>query len=270
MKFNKDIIYSKSSYFWIPTYYDKKNDIYFCEPESKEFVSKFYEKEYWDNFSRKKWLNWKWKIIEKLLSNLNIHGNVYLSDFYLIKNFINIQKSTVLEIGVGFWKNIKYLFKKWINIIWLDIDKKNVENINRDLWYNIVKQWNYEEIKISKQFTLIYLRHVLEHFINIDTVICKLFSNLKSNWYVYINIPNANNKFILNESINNHPHIYHFTKKSLQSTFENHGFTTVKLDTYNFKSNNKWIILLKTLFWIPNLKKDNESRSEFLIWIFKK
>ncbi len=99
MKFNKDNIYSNKSFFWIPTYYDKQNDIFFCTPENKEFVSKFYEKKYWDNFSKRK--NKKSKIrifLDVIVKKLNIWNIMYISDFKLIKNYYNLKKwNKILE-----------------------------------------------------------------------------------------------------------------------------------------------------------------------------
>lgn len=269
MKFNKDIIYSENSFFWLPTYYDKQNDIYFCEPENKEFVSKFYEKEYWDKFSRNKnKINWKWKMINFIFNILNINELIYLYDLKILEKYKKINKNSFLEIWVWFWKNIKYLYRKKYNVKWLEIDKENSKNINNELKKEIIINWNYEELIIEEKFDIIYLRHVLEHFFDINEVIKKFKNNINKNWIIYINIPNANNEYILNQSINNHPHIYHFTKKSIKNIFEEKWFKTLHLWTYDFNKKNKILYILKSFLWIWDFNKNIEDKWEFLIWVF--
>ena len=272
MKFNKEKKYSKTSFFWIPTFYDKKNDIYFCEPESKEFVWKFYEKEYWDNFSKRKEKNSKIRqYINKLINLFNIWNIMYISDFKLMNKFINLtKKSKILEIWIWQWKNIIHMYKKWYNIWWIDIDSDNIEKINSQLKEKIVKIWNYEDITINEKFDIIYLRHVLEHFYDINLIINKLYNNLNNWGVIYINVPNAENKSILYKSINNHPHIYHFTIKSLDNIFNENWFLTLNIDTYNYYRKNRILEIIKSIFWISNIKKDSNKGAEFIIWIFKK
>lgn len=271
MKFNKDHTYSKNSYFWIPTYYDNENDIYFCEPESKEFVSKFYEKEYWDSFSRKKKKKFFTKLLNIIYKIFNSHDIKYLYDFQIISKYKKLNsKIKILEIWVWLWKNIKYFFRKWYNISWLEIDKQSIKNINSTLKKEIVIEWNYEEVNIEKKYDLIYLRHVFEHFLDINLVTKKFKNNLNKNWIIYINIPNNKNSYILNESIYNHPHIYHFSEKSLKNIFELNWYKTLHLWSYDIINKNKYLYLLKNIFWLWKYKFNKEWKWEFLIWVFNK
>ena len=204
MEFNKDETYSKSSFFWIPTFYDKKRELYFCKPKNKEFVSKFYQKEYWDKFSRwkKYWITHKLlNIINNLFYIFNLLELKYISDFKIIQKYFKIDKNTkILEIWSWKWILIKYFKNKWININWVELDQKYTNNINSKLW-NIVYYWNYEEITINKKYDLIYLRHVLEHFINLDKFFTNLDNNLNENWIVYINVPNWWSKYFRDDSL---------------------------------------------------------------------
>lgn len=280
MIFKKDQMYSNKWYFWIPTYYDKKNDIYFCEPESKEFVSKFYEKEYWNNFSRNR-INFFWKIWNLLFDFLNIPDSYNLKNIKILKEKWILNKNIkILEIWCGKWENIKYLRKKWYNIKWIEIDKLNVENINNELKEKCVILWNYEEKDINEKFDLIYLRHVLEHFYDINKVVEKFKNNLNKNWIVFIDVPCCNIKYTLNRSINIHPHIYHFTEKSLEKIFTEKWYKTIHIEIHQIKNiniskNNKINTLSKTIYKILKLNiitnniRENYKQPTNLIWIFK-
>lgn len=269
MEFNKDSIYSKKGFFWINTYHDENNDIYFCIPKNMEYISKFYEKEYWDNFSNRK--NNKKSLTQSIVNFFNIWNMSYISDFILLKKYFKINKiQKILEIWVWMWKSIKHLYRRWYNIKWLEIDNDNVKSINTELNDNVVNEWNYELMSIKDKYNLIYLKHVLEHFFDINSVIKKLYDNLETWWVVYINVPNASSKTALDLSINKHPHIYHFTEKSLKNIFEEKWFKSLHIWTYNFIRKNRINDILKSIFYITNIKKDNKKDSEFLIWIFKK
>ena len=274
MKFNKDIVYSKSSYFWIPIYYDKKNDIYFCEPESKEFVSKFYEKEYWDNFSRKKKISMKnrvFKIINILFYYFNLIELKYISDIRIIEKYYDFHKGKkILEIWSWKWFIINYFKSKWYLINWVEGEKEFSKKINSK-HLNTIYNWNYEDIIINQKFDIIYLRHVLEHFLNLSDFINQANRNLNKDWIIYINIPNCGSKYYRNDSIYNHPHIFHFTQKSLSKFFKNNWYEEIHLWTYNWIKNNNFIRLFINRFFQKNcLIQENENKSEFIIWIFKK
>ena len=268
MELNKNIVYSRESFFWIPTYYDNENDLYFCVPKNKKFISKFYEKEYRNEFSSKK--NRKWKLVNLVFDIFNINKTMYISDFKIINTFKKIKNKSILEIGVWFWKNIIHLFRKWLDIKWVELDKNNVKYINSKLNKDVVTEWNYEEISVEWKFDVIYIRHVLEHFLDINYVVNKLSENLNRNWIVYINVPNASNKKILESSIKDHPYIYHFTKRSLKWIFEEMWYNSLHINTYNFKTKNSILNTIKSIIGMWNLKRDNANNSEFLIWVFSK
>ncbi|MDD2907179.1 MAG: class I SAM-dependent methyltransferase [Candidatus Gracilibacteria bacterium] len=285
MNFKKDIIYSENSFFGIPTYYDKKNDIYFCEPESKEFVGKFYEKKYWDNFGSKRneeKLNFLSKISNLIMDLVNT-PDIWNNKNYKIlkeKNIIN-KKIKILEIGSGEGRNLITLKRKGYNIKGIEIDGENVNNINSILGENIAIKGNYEEINYDEKFDLIYLRHVLEHFFDINYVIGKLKNNLNKGGIIFVDVPFSDDKNTLDRSIYEHPHIYHFTNKSLQNIFLENEFEQIHLFHHqrkdfnfsNYKKINSLITFIMRIFKLSPIEKkintNNKSPID-LIGIFKK
>lgn len=283
MKIKKDIKYTDTSYFWIPTYYNKELDLYFCEPESKEFVSKFYQWKYWNEFSREN-VSLLGNYIKNILSYLNIPDSYNYKNIQILlqQGYLN-KNSKILEIGCWEWININYLSKKWFNISGIEMDITNVNSINNRNWKNIVIQWNYEDKHIDEKFDIIYLRHVLEHFIDIEKVIQKLKENLTDDWIIFIDVPYSDDKNTLNWSINLHPHIYHFTKKSLKLMFEINWLTQIfqtnhqrkNTEISKYKVLNQLYHVFIRIFFISAICNNTSSKVKNekphdLICIFKK
>ncbi len=229
MKLSKDSVHSEDSYFWIPVFYDKNSDIYFCEPESKEFIHKFYQKQYWDNFWSKRWkLNFLYKFaffIAHIPDLLNYRNFQLLKKLWYLK-----QDTKILEIWIWEWKNLIYLKNLWYNIHWIEMDPDNVKRINTHFNEEVIFHWNYEEIEVEWKYDIIYIRHVLEHFLDLDFVINNLKNNLNEWWILFIDVPFCENDFTIKWSISEHPHIYHFTRKSLRKYFEESNFQTLYME----------------------------------------
>lgn len=124
------------------------------------------------------------------------------------------------------------------------------------------------------------MRHELEHFLNLDTVISNLKRNLNDGWIVFVDVPYCESDFTLNWSIQEHPHIYHFTRKSLNNYFKEYNFHNQYLEFYIRKNIlisrisivNKIYIFILMLFKAPSYKTwwaiiDNQIYD--LVWIFK-
>ena len=76
--------------------------------------------------------------------------------------------------------------------------------------------------------------HVLEHIFDLD----EFFKKIKdiNPQYFYFEIPNIDNKKVLDDSLKNHPHYHHFSIKSIEQLLEDQGFTKITLDGINPKS----------------------------------
>ena len=185
-------------------------------------------------------------------------------------DLLKFKNKKVLEIGCGFGTSIKYLYKKGIDVEGIEIDSKNVKLINSEIKKKTIKTGNYEEMNVNKKYDIIILRHVFEHFYDINTVISNLEKNLNKGGILFLNVPNAGNSKILKFSIDEHPHSFHFTKKSFKLIFNQFKFRPILIQTYSWRTKNKLKLLIMRFLRISNLKKDSVKNSEFLIGMLKK
>jgi len=64
----------------------------------------------------------------------------------------------------------------------------------------------------------------------------------------------------LEQSVNEQPHIYHFTKQSLQKLMENLGFRILRIDVFDSSINSMLDRFKYFVYWI--LKRDYYSISD--------
>lgn len=265
-KFSKDKLSFKNSKLKTPVYFDETYKLYFNPVKTKKELDDFYKNEYWDDYGREDKQKLFFKIDSLLSNNFNLISPTYYSDL----NLLSFENKKVLEIGCGFGTSIKYLFKEGIDVKGVEIDPKNVKLINSEVKKNIIKQGNYEDINLDEKYDIIILRHVFEHFFNVELVIEKFEKNLNKDGVLFLNVPNAQNKEILLESVENHPHTFHFTKKSFELIFNKTKLKPISIKTYSWKTKNKIKLLIMRFLKISNLKEDSLKDSEFLIGMFKK
>ncbi len=271
-KFNKDKLIKDSSFLESKVWLDEDANIYWNDIPENLDLDKFYEKEYWSSYRKNKekggvyqFFLKNYKSIRRLL---NITPNLFFSNYILYFKYLN-QKSKILEIGCGAGENIIELSKKKYSITGVELDKKNVARINNLIGSNVVIQGNYEEIVVEGKFDFIYLNQVMEHFRDLYKVIKKLKKNLNSDGCIYISVPNADSSKYLEESINNHPHIYHFTMQGLEVFFINNGFTVESIGYYDWKRGSRIMNdIIFSLFKLSGLRK-HSNESEYLIGVFK-
>lgn len=64
-------------------------------------------------------------------------------------------------------------------------------------------------------FDVIWISHVFEHLVKPLDLLKKLHTNLADNGVIFIEVPDCENKDILNLSIFNHLSSFHFSKDNL-------------------------------------------------------
>ncbi len=74
--------------------------------------------------------------------------------------------------------------------------------------------------------------HVLEHLVDPINSLIRIKKNMKLNSIFLYEVPNCENDEMLNASINENPHVYHFTKKSLENIVKKAGFKIIKIDYF--------------------------------------
>jgi len=101
---------------------------------------------------------------------------------------------------------------------------------------SIVINSQYLEADIKKKFDIIILNHVLEHFVELESVIKRLAENLKTKGKLLIRVPNYDS-FDRRAYGEKWPaylpfHIHYFSRKSLVLLFSKYGFDVMQIDEY--------------------------------------
>ena len=254
----------KNNYFGDNTYFSEEYGMYISKYPKEKSLSHYYSKDYWDSYIRKSKIK---NFLKQVYYFLPFNESKYISDNTIINSYKKLNNNSILEVGCGFGKNVLFLHNKKIDIETIETDI----NIVNKLKNKNIKAYNgfYGDLNIKKKYDILYLRHVLEHFENIENIVSTFKNNLKKEGIVYINVPNCENKLILKNSIHEHPHIYHFNRDSLKKIFEKNGFKTLDTSYYSWKDSNKIKLLMKNISNKGNLIKDTNKKGEFLIGIFQ-
>jgi len=264
IKFRKDKLHSKTSFFNCPVYFDAKYKIYWNDLPNIN-INEFYSGKYWNDWKRSPRLN----IINFLLKISNTLDARNYSNFLMLKKYMKKENPKILEIGFGIGDFLVYLFKNGYSIKGIDMDPQNVEWVSKMTNKNIIIKGNYETTALNEKFDAIYLKHVLEHFLDIGAVVKKLYKDLNKDGIVYFSAPNAMHKQFLNQSIHKEPHVYHFTSEGLEKIFIENGFKKILTGSYGYepeKFNFKYYI--KTFLRKNIIKKGLKEKN--LIGIFTK
>jgi len=155
-------------------------------------------------------------------------------NYCIKKNFKNLKKIKILEIGCGSGEFLKYVKSKKIKHKGIELDpqqleiaKKNRLNVTNDSL----------EIEANNEYNLILMFDVLEHLINPVKYIKLISKKLKKNGLLICYIPNINSiGFELMKEKQNliYPfeHINFFNKKSLSFLSKKGNLKIKKIETY--------------------------------------
>jgi len=204
---------SDNSYFEIPTYHCKNCKLFVTgndENELRKKIEKLYQGDYWTERESEKSIN-------SYFSDEISQGKYrnWLSQFLYCKPFIQNKKS-ILELGVGGGQASFWFDQKGYDITGIEPDERNVRLINKKLKRGKIIHGFIEDINLEQKFDVIWMSHVLEHLIRPDIFLKKININLKQEGVFFIEVPSSEHGPTLNSSIYKNPHVYHFTKESLQ------------------------------------------------------
>ncbi|MEP3372617.1 MAG: class I SAM-dependent methyltransferase [Maribacter dokdonensis] len=146
----------------------------------------------------------------------------------LINKYANTSK-TILDIGCGTGEFLTNARKNNWNTLGVEI---NDEARNKSSKKNITTYKFIEEVK-SSQFNIITLWHVLEHLKDLNGTITKISSLLDTDGTLIIAVPNyksydANYYKEYWAAYDTPRHLWHFSKKSISTIFENHNLKVVR------------------------------------------
>jgi len=266
-------LHQKKSFLKCPVYRCNKCGLYFFYSDDKRMERKcdeYYKKTYW-NTIRKRWdekrrfLN----IIIKTLRKLRTEPLQQLWHYNLIKNYISAKSRKFLDIGCAKGDFMLFFSKKEFDVRGIEPDKNNTKIVNRLFKKEVCINGLVEKVKIMERFDVVYLCHVFEHLIRPDLFLKKIKNNLNKDGVIFLEVPNCENKKILNASINYHPHIYSFTLSSMRKLFENNGYKILRIGTYSEIHKNYIIMFLLMLFGANNYKQAPGEKGERIIVLAK-
>tara|TARA_Y100000310_G_scaffold333939_1_gene412546 strand:- start:3111 stop:3965 length:855 start_codon:yes stop_codon:yes gene_type:complete len=268
-------LYQKKSFLEYPAYRCSKCGLYFFYSNDKSVERKcdeYYKKAYW-NTIRKKWdesrkyLN----IIIKILRALKTEPLQQAWHYSIIKKFVRANQSRkFLDIGCAKGDFMLFFSKKGFDVKGIEPDKNNTKIVNRLFKKEVCTNGLVEKIRIKEKFDVVYLCHVFEHLIRPDTFLKKIKSNLNDNGVIFLEVPNCENKKILYNSLNYHPHIYSFTLNSMKKLFERSGYKILKIGTYSEIHKNNIVMFFLMLFGMNNYKQVSGEKGERIIVLAKK
>ena len=150
------------------------------------------------------------------------------------------KKKNILDIGSGTGVSCVLLEKKGYNVTGVDPDPKNAQLINSKLKKGKCINSYFEDLKIENKIDVVWLTHVIEHLEQPDILLEKCKEWIGPEGIICIAVPDCGNPNMLNRSLNNPYHIYHFTKNSLKRLFEKSGYDVIQCDSLsNLKRTNR-------------------------------
>ena len=150
------------------------------------------------------------------------------------------KKKNILDIGSGTGVSCVLLEKKGYNVTGVDPDPKNAQLINSKLKKGKCINSYFEDLKIENKIDVVWLTHVIEHLEQPDILLEKCKEWIGPEGIICIAVPDCGNPNMLNHSLNNPYHVYHFSKNSLKRLFEKSGYNVIQCDSLsNLKRTNR-------------------------------
>ena len=150
------------------------------------------------------------------------------------------KKKNILDIGSGTGVSCILLEKKGYNVTGVDPDPKNAQLINSKLKKGKCINSYFEDLKIENKVDAVWLTHVIEHLEQPDILLEKCKEWIIPSGIICIAVPDCGNPNMLNHSLNNPYHVYHFSKNSLKRLFGKSGYDVIQCDSLsNLKRTNR-------------------------------
>tara|TARA_B100001540_G_scaffold247448_1_gene222857 strand:- start:811 stop:1641 length:831 start_codon:yes stop_codon:yes gene_type:complete len=256
--------YSKISNLNLIVNYCKECNFYTngnTKEEVLDRISSLYKENYWNERNSEVSINSDYTDIDSQGKRRN-----WISQFSYTKKYIS--GNTILEIGVGAGQSIYWFEKKGFDVTGIEPDKRNVSMINKILKKGKVIESSVEDFSSEKNFDVIWMSHVLEHLIEPDQFLKNIKMNMKENGIFFIEVPNCEHKPTLKSSIEENPHLFHFTKNALIRMVENIGYKVISCDVFRPATKSEGIkhkILKKSFPYYPRIITDSNSGRDLRI-----
>jgi len=188
--------------------------------ESDTYRSEFWEKSDYSEFTGT-------DFSDKKVTDLKLTFESWYSYFQpFLKN-----KKSILDIGSGTGISCILLEDKGFQMTGVDPDPKNVELINSKLNNGKCINSFFEELKIDEKVDAIWITHVFEHLENPDEFLEKCKQWIKPDGIICLIVPDCENPSMLESSVSNQFHIFHFSKNALKKLFDKHGYEMINCES---------------------------------------
>lgn len=228
-----------------------ENSLIFSKLKRKVIYNKINFYYYLDPMPDEDELHFYYKFNYPLSRNVNIQIGTREIDHYKINTEIIKKNCSMLNFGSG---------NSGTSILF-DINGYQVTNVDLfkpDYLPKNIKHIDSifsEELK-EESFDFIISSHSLEHVTDVKSIMSRLKFLLKKNGYIFIEVPNAKNKYeMINKGVIGAPHCYYFEKEY----FTTLGYKIVMLNSYFSKQS-----------YYSNLKIGEEHEGDVLRFIGQK
>ena len=225
---NKLEVFNRDSYFNLPVYFCRNCDLYMTgDPMiTKKKIANLYSKEYWVDRKAENSIKSNYNDVDSLSKKRS-----WESQFKYCMPFID-DKKFFLEIGAGGGQSLEWFEEKNFNVTGIEPDPNNVQLINQRLKRGKCMVGYIEDINLKEKFDIVWMSHVLEHLVQPNVFLENAKNILDKNGIFFIEVPNAENKNLLEKTIFSDPHTFHFSRKSLIKLTESIGYDVISSDYF--------------------------------------
>ncbi len=221
--------YSPTSYMELPINYCKNCNLYVTGDSESEVNQKLFE-----YYKKAKWIGTElYKVMlrtEYTDSGSKGKKRQWVSQYAYCKELLKNYKK-ILDVGAGAGQTLYWFENEGFAVTGIEPDKQSVESINKKLKNGQCIEGFAEDVFPNKKFDVIWLSHVFEHLVRPDLFLEKCKNYLNHNGMIFIEVPNCENKQVLQDSIDE-PSTFHFSKKSLENLSEKMKFQIVRCDYF--------------------------------------
>jgi len=221
-------IYSENSFLKLPVYQCKNCNLYITgnsEDELKTTLRNYYEKSI---------------ISDEITKTIDMdhntnHGrylkNLWKSHYVYCNSFFHNSKN-LLEIGPGSGLTLRMFKDLGFSVMGVEQNKIFTQFINNKLGEHCCMQGYFEDVHFDKKFDIIWLSHCLEHTVRPDILLEKCKTFLNDEGFIFIAVPDCENKNILQASVFENASSFHFTKRALSTLANKTRFRIEKCESF--------------------------------------
>jgi len=105
---------------------------------------------------------------------------------------------------------------------------------------NINKVADFFPFSSNKYYGYIHTSHWLEHVIDLEATLVKLYEKLENGGLLFVEVPNCTDKYYRLD-VGDTPHIHFFTENSLIKLFTKYGFKLIRSGTFGLTNEEEFL-----------------------------